>query len=52
MQAHEYLRDWATPQFYFHLMTTYSLLRMAGVEVGKADYVPHMMKYLKTPAEA
>ena len=52
MQAHEYLRDWATPQFYFHLMTTYSLLRMEGVEVGKADYVPHMMKYLKVPAGA
>lgn len=52
MKAHEYLRDWATPQFYFHLMTTYSLLRMEGVEVGKADYVPHMMKYLKAPGDA
>lgn len=52
MQAHEYLRDWVIPQFYFHLMAAYSLLRMEGVSVGKADYVPHMMKYLKAPAAA
>jgi len=49
MQAHEYCRDWATPQFYFHLMATYAILRAEGVSVGKIDYVPYMMKYMKQP---
>jgi hypothetical protein len=50
MQAHEYCRDWATPQVYFHLMTTYTILRAEGLAIGKADYVGYMMKYLKQPA--
>ena len=50
LQAHEYVRDWAVPQFYFHLMATYAILRQHGLPVGKADYVPHMMRYLKAPA--
>jgi len=52
MEAHEYCRDWATAQFYFHLMAVYSILRAEGVPIGKADYVPYMMKYLKQPAGA
>lgn len=50
MQAHEYCRDWATPQFYFHLMCVYSILRMEGLAIGKIDYVGHMMKYIRQPA--
>jgi len=50
MQAHEYCRDWATPQVYFHLMTTYTILRAEGLAVGKADYVGYMMKYLRQPS--
>jgi hypothetical protein len=50
MQAHEYCRDWATPQVYFHLMAAYAILRAEGLAVGKADYVGYMMKYLKQPA--
>ena len=50
MQAHEYCRDWATPQVYFHLMATYAILRAEGLAVGKVDYVGYMMKYLKQPA--
>lgn len=51
MQAHEYCRDWALPQIYFHLMAAYSILRAEGLPVGKADYVGYMMKYLKQPAD-
>lgn len=50
MQAHEYCRDWATPQVYFHLMAAYAILRAEGLAIGKADYVGYMMKYLKQPA--
>jgi hypothetical protein len=50
MQAHEYCRDWATPQVYFHLMAAYSILRAEGLAIGKIDYLGFMMKYLKQPA--
>lgn len=42
-----YARDWALPQFYFHVMTAYAILRHNGVELGKADYVAHMFAYLR-----
>lgn len=50
MQAHEYCRDWATPQFYFHLMAAYAILRAEGLAIGKIDYVGYMMRYMKQPA--
>lgn len=52
MQAHEYCRDWATPQFYFHLMAAYAILRAEGVALGKIDYVGYMMRYMKQPNPA
>ncbi len=45
MKLDEYVRDWAMPNFYFHLTTAYAILRSEGVELGKADFVPHMFKY-------
>jgi len=43
----QYARDWTLPQFYFHLMTAYAILRSEGVALGKADYVAHMFPYLR-----
>ena len=34
-----YLRHYALPNFYFHLTTAYALLRHAGVEIGKTDFL-------------
>lgn len=34
-----YLRFFALPNFYFHVTTAYALLRHAGVELGKSDYL-------------
>jgi len=34
-----YLKHFAQPNFYFHLTTAYALLRHAGVEIGKNDYL-------------
>ncbi|WP_432768316.1 MAG: DUF1993 domain-containing protein [Sphingopyxis sp.] len=42
-----YVRDWAQPQFYFHLVAAYAILRHMGVPLGKADYVGYMMQYLR-----
>ena len=34
-----YLLGFALPNFYFHLVTAYNILRHNGVEIGKADYL-------------
>jgi hypothetical protein len=34
-----YLLGFALPNFYFHTVTAYAILRHAGVEIGKADYI-------------
>ena len=47
MTGDEYVRDWALPQFYFHLNMAYAILRSRKIEFGKADYVPHMFAYLR-----
>ena len=50
MTAEEYVREFSLPNFYFHLTTAYAILRMKGLEIGKADFIPHMMAYFKAPA--
>jgi uncharacterized protein len=34
-----FLRHWALPNFFFHVTTTYNLLRHNGVELGKSDFL-------------
>ena len=47
MTAATYVRDWAQPQFYFHLVAAYAVFRHMGVPLGKVDYVSYMMAYLR-----
>lgn len=35
----EYLCGFALPNFYFHVVTAYDILRHNGVEIGKRDYL-------------
>jgi hypothetical protein len=35
----DYLLDFVLPNFYFHLVTAYNILRHNGVEIGKGDYL-------------
>ncbi len=44
----DYVNDWIFPNFYFHITTAYAIMRSKGVELGKADLVPHMLKHLNT----
>jgi len=37
--AREYLNSWALPNLYFHVSTTYNILRHNGVALGKADFL-------------
>ena len=39
MNGLQFLRDWALPNFYFHLVTAYDILRHNGVNIGKRDYL-------------
>ncbi len=46
LTAEEYVRDWSLTNFYFHLTTAYAILRMEGLDIGKIDFMPHMMRYM------
>jgi hypothetical protein len=35
----QYLLGFALPNFYFHVVTAYAILRHNGVEIGKSDYI-------------
>lgn len=35
----DYLTGFALPNFYFHLVTAYGILRQNGVEIGKRDFL-------------
>jgi hypothetical protein len=45
MTGAEYVRDWAIPQFHFHVVMAYAIMRANGVSLGKADYVGHIFRY-------
>jgi len=47
LTAQRYVDEWLLPNFYFHLVTAYGLLRMSGVELGKADYMAHLIGDLR-----
>ena len=47
LTVEQYARDWTLGQFYFHVMTAYSILRNQGINLGKADYVAHMLPHLR-----
>lgn len=39
LKGHQYLMTHAYPHFFFHIVTSYDILRANGVEVGKRDYI-------------
>ena len=39
MSGHDYLLEYALPNFYFHVTQTYALLRHNGVGLGKRDFL-------------
>lgn len=43
-----YVHDFLIPNLYFHLVTSYNVLRMAGVPIGKQDYMLHLRPFVKT----
>lgn len=47
MSGRAYVNDFLIPNFYFHLVTAYDILRMAGLPIGKRDYMMHLVPFLK-----
>ena len=39
MKAMDFVIQFAMPNFYFHVVTTYAILRHNGVDVGKLDFI-------------
>lgn len=37
--GYNYLTEYALPNYFFHLVTAYDLLRAMGAPIGKADYI-------------
>lgn len=42
-----YINEFLIPNFYFHLVTAYDILRMAGVPIGKQDYMLHLIPFVR-----
>jgi len=39
LKGEVYLKHFAMPNFFFHVTTTYALLRHNGVDLGKSDFL-------------
>jgi len=44
-KAQHYVVDFAVPNFYFHVVTAYDILRSSGVTLGKRDYIRDFRLY-------
>jgi uncharacterized protein len=47
MNGLQFLRGWALPNFYFHVVTAYDILRNNGVAIGKADYLSQVGPFIR-----
>lgn len=51
MTGYDYLREYVIPNFFFHVTTSYALIRKHGVTIGKGDYLNGLpLKPQDTPA--
>jgi len=50
MSGETYLKHFVLPNFFFHVTTTYALLRHNGVELGKADFLGTTLPAGATPS--
>ncbi|MBO2701091.1 DUF1993 family protein [Shewanella algae] len=42
-----YINDFLIPNFYFHMVTAYDILRHKGLNIGKPDYMLHLASLVK-----
>lgn len=41
-----FLHLWLVPNFYFHAVTAYDILRANGLEIGKKDFLGHLAPFM------
>lgn len=44
------LKDFGFPNFYFHLVMAYAILRNQGVALGKVDFMQHVGRFIRPAA--
>ncbi len=47
LSGHQYVSEYLLPNLYFHLTTTYAILRMLGAPLGKADYMRFLAPHVR-----
>ncbi|GLR67829.1 hypothetical protein GCM10010909_25100 [Acidocella aquatica] len=47
MDGVQLLQAWALPNFYFHVVTAYDILRHNGVSIGKKDYLSQIAPLIR-----
>ena len=52
LPARQYVSDYLIPNLYFHITTTYAILRARGVPVGKADFMTYLGPHVRAEASA
>jgi hypothetical protein len=50
MNGFQFLRAWALPHFYFHVVTAYDILRHNQVVIGKQDYLSQVGGFIRSLA--
>jgi uncharacterized protein len=48
MNGLQFLRAWALPHFYFHVVTAYDILRHHQVVIGKQDYLSQVGRFIRS----
>jgi hypothetical protein len=47
LSRYSYVDEFLMPNFYFHIVTAYNILRMVGVPIGKRDFMMHLVPFIK-----
>ncbi|TQV69609.1 DUF1993 domain-containing protein [Exilibacterium tricleocarpae] len=47
LEGINYIQDFLIPNFYFHLVTAYNIMRMKGVPLGKVNYNSHLAPFIR-----
>jgi uncharacterized protein len=50
MDGRRFLKSWALPHFYFHVVTAYDILRHVGADIGKRDYLSQVGDFIRPKA--
>ncbi|MCF8466702.1 MAG: DUF1993 domain-containing protein [Sneathiella sp.] len=47
LKGADYISEYLIPNFYFHLVTAYDILRHNGVPLGKADFLRYLAPHIR-----